>query len=56
MKEGFVKCPLCGRPVGLIRHTGQMTEHYSSLGKPGSGFRSLAQQCRGSYKKPEGLK
>lgn len=54
MKAGHTRCPLCKRPVQLTTN-GFMKLHYSSPSKVGAGFRSLAQKCGGSKKRPEEL-
>jgi hypothetical protein len=53
MNPGFIKCPLCNRPVRLVARTGQMTDHYASFARVGSGFHGLSDLCKGSRRKPE---
>lgn len=52
MKPGFVKCPLCSRPVAVTPN-GLMKIHWSELSRVGAGFRGLSQKCKGSHKRPE---
>lgn len=52
MRQGFVKCPLCDRPVALTTN-GLMKIHWSELSRVGAGFRGLSQRCKGSHKRPE---
>lgn len=55
VKPGFVRCPLCSRPVALTPN-GLMKIHWSELSKVGAGFHGLSQRCKGSHKKPEDVK
>lgn len=52
MKPGFVRCPLCSRPVALTVN-GFMKIHWGELSKVGAGFRGNAQRCPGGNKRPE---
>lgn|GEM_PF-6324990 len=52
MKPGYVRCPLCKRPVKLMRN-GLMPPHLANFGKVGAGFHGLGNNCRGGLKRPQ---
>jgi hypothetical protein len=54
MKPGVVRCPLCKRPVKLNeKNGGLMYTHWATFGRIGGGFRTTANRCKGSNKRPE---
>jgi hypothetical protein len=55
MKPGIIRCPLCKRPARLNPRSNTFYPHWATLSRPGGGFRTLANRCEASNRRPEDL-